>query len=73
MCSGSSPSHLTTILPILVVEMYLSITTFPSLFRHTMTPPATVSAILAGEKEVLAKVWSGVHGDVQEQQTLYKH
>lgn len=34
---------------------------------------ATVSAFLAGEEEVLTKVWTGVHGDVQEQQALYKH
>lgn len=34
---------------------------------------ATVSAILAGEAKVFAKVRTGVHSDVQDQQTLYEH
>lgn len=30
----------------------------------TVTTTATVSAVLAGEEEGFAKVWTGVYGDV---------
>lgn len=47
-----------------------------SCFNESFSHPvktATVSAILAGETEVFAKVRTGVHGDVQDQQTLHEH
>lgn len=39
-------------------------TTNDTLELSIRAPTATVSAVLAGEAKVLAKVWTGVYGDV---------